>query len=81
MQTAGMGMRGGRSSGSGRPYDYDRGFNQGNVGCSIFFFLNHWVCKTAITSFGFSSYFKVDGADMEMVLTTATEAMAVSAAY
>ncbi|KAF1390463.1 hypothetical protein PFLUV_G00058340 [Perca fluviatilis] len=31
MQTAGMGMRGGRSSG-GRPYDYDRGFNQGGRG-------------------------------------------------
>ncbi|KAF6724696.1 Heterogeneous nuclear ribonucleoprotein A1 [Oryzias melastigma] len=29
MQSAGMGMRGGRSSGGGRPYDYDRGFNQG----------------------------------------------------
>uniref|UniRef100_A0A3P9IM86 RRM domain-containing protein n=2 Tax=Oryzias TaxID=8089 RepID=A0A3P9IM86_ORYLA len=32
MQSAGMGMRGGRSSGSGRPYDYDRGFNQGGRG-------------------------------------------------
>ncbi|XP_028309465.1 heterogeneous nuclear ribonucleoprotein A1-like isoform X2 [Gouania willdenowi] len=31
MQTAGMGARGGRSSG-GRPYDYDRGFNQGGGG-------------------------------------------------
>lgn len=28
MQSVGMGMRGGRNSG-GRPYDYDRGFNQG----------------------------------------------------
>ncbi|KAM9855793.1 heterogeneous nuclear ribonucleoprotein A1-like isoform 2-T4 [Aulostomus maculatus] len=32
MQTAGMGMRGGRSGGGGRPYDYDRGFNQGGRG-------------------------------------------------
>ncbi|RVE70556.1 hypothetical protein OJAV_G00065810 [Oryzias javanicus] len=32
MQSAGMGMRGGRSSGGGRPYDYDRGFNQGGRG-------------------------------------------------
>ncbi|XP_015241548.1 PREDICTED: heterogeneous nuclear ribonucleoprotein A1-like [Cyprinodon variegatus] len=31
MQSVGMGMRGGRSSG-GRPYDYDRGFNQGSRG-------------------------------------------------
>ncbi|XP_053281900.1 heterogeneous nuclear ribonucleoprotein A1b isoform X3 [Pleuronectes platessa] len=31
MQTAGMGMRG-RSSGGGRPYEYDRGFNQGGRG-------------------------------------------------
>ncbi|XP_030280047.1 heterogeneous nuclear ribonucleoprotein A1b [Sparus aurata] len=33
MQTAGMGMRGGRSGGGGgRPYDFDRGFNQGGRG-------------------------------------------------
>ncbi|XP_067382833.1 heterogeneous nuclear ribonucleoprotein A1b [Channa argus] len=31
MQTAGMGMRGGRSSG-GRPYEYERGFSQGGRG-------------------------------------------------
>uniref|UniRef100_A0A3Q1GWP5 Heterogeneous nuclear ribonucleoprotein A1 n=1 Tax=Acanthochromis polyacanthus TaxID=80966 RepID=A0A3Q1GWP5_9TELE len=31
MQNAGMGMRGGRNSG-GRPYDCDRGFNQGGRG-------------------------------------------------
>lgn len=32
MQSAGMGMgmRGGRNTG-GRPYDYDRGFNQGTA--------------------------------------------------
>lgn len=67
-----MGMRG-RSSG-GRPYDYDRGFNQGktywtidsNTGVVYCLILNSMIC-----------FFQVAGVDMEMALTIAMEEMAV----
>lgn len=65
-------VSGGRSGG-GRPYEYDRGFNQGKDH-SLYY--NYVVICSHETDRSMIWIFQVAGVDMETALTTVTEVMA-----
>lgn len=76
MQSVGMGMRGGRSSG-GRPYDYDRGFNQGKA--LLFTLLAFLLICCGLIFFFYLFFNQVEeGGGMEMVPIIVMAVMVVS---